>query len=124
MVSDQWRNGVSINTATFQMPGTDPRRNRVKGRNCTGPPTMDGEFLAPARRVSFFLWQDTFANLRSVCSVVIDADEATEHTLHISESILTGDRLQGLAAVFDAKPRGLRYDVYLRHPSFRVLALG
>jgi hypothetical protein len=26
--------------------------------------TMNGEFLAPARRVSFFLWQDTFEQLR------------------------------------------------------------
>ena len=26
--------------------------------------TMNGEFLAPARRVSFFLWQDTFDQLR------------------------------------------------------------
>lgn len=26
--------------------------------------TMNAEFLAPARRVSFFLWQDTFAGLR------------------------------------------------------------
>jgi hypothetical protein len=26
--------------------------------------TMNGEFLAPARRVSFFLWQDTFEGLR------------------------------------------------------------
>ena len=26
--------------------------------------TMNGEFLAPARRVSFFLWQDTFEDLR------------------------------------------------------------
>ncbi len=26
--------------------------------------TMNGEFLAPARRVSFFLWQDTFEALR------------------------------------------------------------
>jgi len=26
--------------------------------------TMSGEFLAPARRVSFFLWQDTFDQLR------------------------------------------------------------
>ena len=26
--------------------------------------TMNGEFLAPARRVSFFLWQDTFNQLR------------------------------------------------------------
>lgn len=26
--------------------------------------TMNGEFLAPARRVSFFLWQDTFEHLR------------------------------------------------------------
>jgi hypothetical protein len=26
--------------------------------------TMNGEFLAPARRVSFFLWQDTFDHLR------------------------------------------------------------
>ncbi|HEX7631204.1 MAG TPA: hypothetical protein VF388_03655 [Lacunisphaera sp.] len=26
--------------------------------------TMNGEFLAPARRVSFFLWQDGFAHLR------------------------------------------------------------
>jgi hypothetical protein len=59
---------------------------------------MNGEFLAPARRVSFFLWQDRFANLRSVCGVVIDADEAAGHTLHISDSILTGDRLRGLTA--------------------------
>lgn len=26
--------------------------------------TMNGEFLAPARRVSFFLWQDTFEQMR------------------------------------------------------------
>jgi hypothetical protein len=26
--------------------------------------TMNGEFLAPARRVSFFLWQDTFDQMR------------------------------------------------------------
>ncbi len=26
--------------------------------------TMNGEFLAPARRLSFFLWQDTFEGLR------------------------------------------------------------
>ena len=26
--------------------------------------TMNGEFLAPARRVGFFLWQDTFDQLR------------------------------------------------------------
>ena len=26
--------------------------------------TMNGEFLAPARRLSFFLWQDTFGHLR------------------------------------------------------------
>ena len=26
--------------------------------------TMNGEFLAPARRVSFFVWQDTFEQLR------------------------------------------------------------
>jgi len=26
--------------------------------------TMNGEFLAPARRISFFLWQDTFDHLR------------------------------------------------------------
>jgi hypothetical protein len=30
----------------------------------SGIATMNGEFLAPARRVSFFLWQDTFDQLR------------------------------------------------------------
>jgi hypothetical protein len=40
-------------------------------------------------------------------SVAIDAEEAAAHPLHVSEPNPAGDRLQGLAAVFDAGPRGL-----------------
>jgi len=35
--------------------------------------TMNGEFLAPARRVSFFLWSDTFPQLRPEGTALLQA---------------------------------------------------
>ena len=35
--------------------------------------TMNGEFLAPARRVSFFLWQDTFDQMRPEALALLKA---------------------------------------------------